>query len=152
MNEWKDRFFKLQKENEFLRANFTNEKKKVVDFEKKIKNNEKKLNNFEDVNGRLNKLINDHENLINQYEQSELIRREQIKLVKSLQNEVDILRKYSNINDLTDKSINNEYDAKCGNINNDVGTNLPPVKKKIKKKKKESVEPNRSKNVILAKK
>ena len=140
----------FQKENENLRKNLINEKKKVLDFEKKGKNNEKKVNTFDDMNGRLNKLIDDHENLLNQYEQSELIRREQTKLVKSLQNEVDILRKYSNVNDIADNSINNHIDTKIACNRDDVEMNLQPLKKKIKKKKKQSVELNN--NIIIAKK
>lgn len=138
LNEWKERFYKSQKENEQLRNSLVTEKKKVLECEKKTKLNEKKINSFDELNLRMNKLISDHENLINQYEQSELIRREQAKLIKSLQYEVDILRKYSKIADdepiqLNRKNETIEREAQKENEN--------IVKKKGKKKKKKSVEP-----------
>ena len=99
LTEWKDRFFKLQNVNDELRSTLINENNKVSELTKRSKINDKKINNFDDVNIRLSKMITEHENLINQYEQSELIRREQTKLIKSLQHEVDILRKYANISE-----------------------------------------------------
>jgi hypothetical protein len=137
LNEWKERFYKSQKENEMLRNSLVTEKKKVLECEKKYKLNEKKVNNFDELNVRMNKLISDHENLINQYEQSELIRREQAKLVKSLQYEVDILRKYAKITDDEPVQLGKgnetiERESQKENENN--------VKKKGKKKKKKSVD------------
>ena len=133
LTEWKDRFFKLQKVNDELRSTLINEKNKVSELTKRSKINDKKINNFDDVNIRLSKMITEHENLINQYEQSELIRREQTKLIKSLQHEVDILRKYANISETSvENTVNREVDSTSNE--NEI------TKKKLKKKKKKSID------------
>lgn len=95
MNEWKEKYLKLQKDNDVLRSTVIQNKKRLMEYEKKIRSYDKKVNSFEELNMKFNKIIEDHESLINQYEQSELIRREQAKLIKSLQNEVEVLRKYT---------------------------------------------------------
>jgi len=150
LNEWKDRYFKLQKENDSLRNNLVFEKKKVHEYEKKLKINDKKVNNFDDVNEKLKKVLGENESFAGQYEQSELIRKEQAKLIKSLQYEVEIMRKYANISENSDQNKtqgNNETES-----NNEINQNnniTPVVKKKLKKKKKKSVEPGPGAKIMI---
>jgi len=133
MTEWKDKCFKLQKDNDSIRTNLILEKKKVLELEKRLKLNDKKAYQFDDTSDKLTKVVADNDNLQNQYEQSEMIRKEQTKLIKSLQYEIEILRKYTDINEFTEKTQENNTES------HDVKS--PVAKKKPKKKKKKSVEP-----------
>jgi len=94
VKEWKDKYYRALKEHEISKGMMVKEKQKNCELIKINKNLERKSSMFDNLNYRLNKLIDDNEKLLNQYEQSELIRREQSKLIKTLQNEVSILRKY----------------------------------------------------------
>jgi hypothetical protein len=131
LNEWKDRHFKLQKDNDYLRSTLITEKKNLALCQKKLKTYDKKINSFEELNKKLNKIVIDHENLLNQYEQSELIRREQAKLIKSLQNEVDVLRRYTK---LSDEESNSKGEQICDR--NLTVEDTTGISKKLKKKTK----------------
>ena len=93
VKEWKERYYKALKEHEVTKSLLVKEKQKNNDIIKHNKNLERKSTNFDNLNIRLSKVIDDHEKLLNQYEQSEVIRREQSKLIKTLQNEISILRR-----------------------------------------------------------
>ncbi len=93
VKEWKERYYKALKEHEITKGLLIKEKQKNIDIIKHNKNLERKSTNFDNLNQRLNKVIDDHEKLLNQFEQSEIIRREQSKLIKTLQNEITVLRK-----------------------------------------------------------
>jgi len=145
MSEWKEKCFKLQKDNDSLRTNLILEKKKVIELEKRLKLNDKKVNSFDNVNDQLSKFVMESENVQNRYEQSELIRKEQSKLIKSLQYEIEILRKYTDINIPSEKTNGTNTES------NDTQKS-PIAKKKLKKKKKKSVEPTAKTNVKTMKK
>ena len=94
VKEWKEKYYRALKEHEITKGLMVKEKHKNCEMIKSNKNLERKSSMFDNLNYKLNKLIDDNEKLLNQYEQSELIRREQSKLIKTLQNEVSILRRY----------------------------------------------------------
>lgn len=110
VKEWKEKYYKSLKEHEVTKCMLIKEKQKNHELNKTIKNLERKSANFDNLNYRLNKLVDDHEKLLSQYEQSEIIRREQSKLIKTLQNEVSILRRYDN---------NSNILSNIGILNND---------------------------------
>ena len=115
VKEWKEKYYKALKEHEGTKALLIKEKQRNLELIKSSKTLERKSANFDNLNYRLNKLIDDHEKLLGQYEQSEIIRREQSKLIKTLQNEISILRRYdgnSNVLSNIDGSDNNFTDSK----------------------------------------
>jgi hypothetical protein len=72
--------------------------------EEKIKNEEmvkyqkildKKWTGYDQINYKYNKLIDEHEKLLIRYDESEMIRKEQSQLIKTLKKELQLLGKWS---------------------------------------------------------
>ena len=68
------------------------EKKENEDMRKKIKGSKKKETQMSQLTKYNQELVQSKENLIQKYYQSEQIRKEQIKLIQELQNQVNQMR------------------------------------------------------------
>ena len=95
-NPWKEKYFKVLDDNENLKESLIKEKtKQIIEDEpkKNVRNDESAKNKENEIlNFKLNKLIDKYELLLQDFNQSEKIRREQSNLIITLQKEIEILR------------------------------------------------------------
>ncbi len=91
-DNWKEKFYQVVKDNENLKTSLVKERQQNQDLGKRVKQMEKSISENEKLNEKLNKLVDSFEKLHQDFTQSEIIRREQSNLIKSLQNEVEMLR------------------------------------------------------------
>ena len=138
---WKEKFYQISKDNESLKANMVKERQQNLDLSKKVRQMEKSISENEMLNNKLNKLADNFERISEDFKQSEIIRREQANLIKSLQKEVEILRERNfrdeNMNESLNK-INPDYyekeDRERETRDNILDPEKPKTKKKIKLK------------------
>ena len=91
-DNWKERFYQISKDNENLKASLVKERQQNLEYSKKIRKLEQNTIENDKISEKLNKLAENFDRINQDFTQSELIRREQSNLIRSLQNEVEILR------------------------------------------------------------
>jgi hypothetical protein len=74
------------------KSNLNHERKKTVELEKKLKKIKFKEENFDHMETNFLLLEKEYKKLVKKYEQSELIRKEQGKIIKSMQYEIELLK------------------------------------------------------------
>ena len=109
-DSWRDKYFKVKKDLEDKKSELVKERQKASDLSaknklmiKKEENYDKLMSDYKDLGNKLNKLVK-------KFEESEFIRKEQNKLIKSLQNEIDLLR--GNFEERTMKPIQLQSETK----------------------------------------
>jgi hypothetical protein len=140
-DSWRDKYFKVKADLEEKKKDIVRERQKASDLLAKNKLMLKKEENYD-------KLIMDYKEtgikfnkLVKKFEESEFIRKEQNKLIKSLQNEIDLLR--GNFEERTMKQIQLDTDTKSK-----VKKTSNKSKSKEKKIIKKVVKPNPIKKKI----
>ena len=88
----KEKILKLKERNNELKLNLKNERNKHQDLEKKLKKIKFKEENFDCIEKNFIALQKDFEKMQKNYSQSELIRKEQAKLIKSMKYEIELLK------------------------------------------------------------
>lgn len=99
---WRQKYEDLKVKNNTQQIEISLERKKINQLEKTIKTNKKKNSNYSTLIDYNKQLISQEELLINQITESENIRKEQSKLIRSLQREIDMLR-----GDIDENNLNN---------------------------------------------
>jgi hypothetical protein len=146
--DWKEKYEKIKINYDNIKSTLIKERQKVVELTKKIKKIKKKEEQFDEINQYNHTLLSQNKRVVVQLEESEMIRTEQAKLIRSLQREVDLLR--------------GNYDCGGGNIiegyrelrknisedNNISNTNEKQIKSKLKKKKSNVKSRSKSKNKL----
>lgn len=92
---WKEKYYKLMRDDKTLHENLEIEKRKNEELAKYLKNLENKWSSYDKINYKFNKLIDEHEKLLIRYDESESIRKEQSQLIKVLKKELQFLGKWS---------------------------------------------------------
>lgn len=102
----KDKKHKQLKEKfEETRSNLIKEKQRNIELTKQIKNIIKKEENYSKLEEMHANLLKKFENLHLHFQESEVIRKEQSKLIKIMQNEIEFLREKKDNNNFTEENI-----------------------------------------------
>lgn len=89
---WKEKYEELIEELDQVKTLLDKEKKENDDMKNKIKRSKKKESQMNQLTKYNEEFVQSKENLIQKYYQSEQIRKEQIKLIQELQNQVNQMR------------------------------------------------------------
>lgn len=89
---WKEKYEELIGELDQVKTLLDKEKKENDDMKKKIKVSKKKETQMNQLTKYNQELIQSKENLLQKFNQSEQIRKEQIKIIQELQNQVNQMR------------------------------------------------------------
>jgi hypothetical protein len=141
--DFETKYHQLKIDFDITKSNLVKERQKVITLEKKNERNRKKCEQYDELHDK-NQLLNDkYKNLLSKFDESELIRKEQSKLIKSLQREIDLLRgsyheeTFGNVNKAEEfKEIRKEINEDREAI---LLSKKPIIKKKRKVKKSVSV-------------
>ena len=102
---WKEKYYKLMKDDQIVCNALEEERRKNEELNKYKENLETKWNTYDKINYKFNKLIDEYEKLLIRYEESEMIRKEQSKLIKTLKKELELLGKWINPESLNDEDL-----------------------------------------------
>lgn len=91
-NNYEEKYKQLKIDYDILKSSLVKERQKTYKLEQKNEKIRKKGEIFDDLQNKHEKLDQNYNILLNKLDESELIRKEQSKLIKSLQREIDILR------------------------------------------------------------
>jgi len=102
---WKEKYYKLMKDDQMVHKALEEERRKNEELSKYQETLDTKWNTYDKVNHKFNKLIDEYEKLLIRYEESEMIRKEQSKLIKTLKKELELLGKWSNPDSLNEEDL-----------------------------------------------
>jgi len=150
-NILKNKFEKLTEKFDIQKTNLIKERQVNLQLTKKLKKIQKKENSYDDLYNSYMSVTKKYKDTLIKLDESDLIRKEQAKLIKSLQREIDILRGnyevvtpgnnlekvIDNYKDLKNNFYKNEenYESDGENVKS-YKINKPIVKKKCKSKSK----------------
>jgi hypothetical protein len=126
---WMEKFYKSNTELEKVKAELVRERVKTAELEKKAKQTVKKESAYDNLMLQHKEVKDLHTMLLRQFDESEAVRKEQARIIQSMQSEIEMLR--------------GTFDEKTGKLYED-GVYLSDLVKKRKKTK--------SKTKILKKK
>ncbi len=102
---WKEKYYKLMKDDQMVHKALEEERRKNEELSKYQETLDTKWNTYDKVNHKFNKLIDEYEKLLIRYEESEMIRKEQSKLIKTLKKELELLGKWTNPDSLNEEDL-----------------------------------------------
>jgi hypothetical protein len=91
-NNYEEKYKQLKNDYDSLKSSLVKERQKTYKLEQKNEKIRKKEEMYDDLQSNHEKLDQKYSKLLTKLDESELIRKEQSKLIKSLQREIDILR------------------------------------------------------------
>lgn len=102
---WKEKYYKLMKDDQIVHNALEEERRKNEELSKYQETLQTKWNTYDKVNHKFNKLIDEYEKLLIRTEESEMIRKEQSLLIKTLKKELELLGKWSNPDSLIEDDL-----------------------------------------------